>query len=127
MNDKFESESEEQLGEKNTNANLQRRYMKYGSYHSAIFMFDLTDKQSFTLMEKQFEDFRSLCRTGNACNIAFVGSKYDIIRRSKDRRAIKEEVVDEWLDIIEDQLKKESTGQQMEYFEVSAQEDLNIE
>ena len=64
--------------QKNTNVELAREYIMSGTFHSAVFVFDVSSEDSFRQMEDWFDFFRKQSlKTSQCISYAIVGTKAD--------------------------------------------------
>lgn len=64
--------------QKDTNRDLAHEYLVSGTYHVAIFVYDLTSLESFREMEYWFDRFRQTCKKSQRhIDFAIVGTKLD--------------------------------------------------
>ncbi|CDW80619.1 small gtpase [Stylonychia lemnae] len=104
----------------NTNEELANDYLKSGTYHVAVFVFDLTNHLSFNMLEDWFNHFRKDCfKSSKISNIAIIGTKKDLGKRGIPTKAVEDWVVD-----LQDELS--SSFQRLKYFEISGLKDEGI-
>eukprot|EP00347_Sterkiella_histriomuscorum_P020238 403338563 len=127
--------------QKDTNLELAHEYIQSGTYHVAIFMFDLTNFATFQEMEEWFDFFREHChKSSKTANFTIIGTKSDLISTinqensnkshsviSKDQqntqistlpRQVDLGTINEWIKDIQEEL--DHTNQRVQYFEISS-------
>mmetsp|Transcript_33020 Transcript_33020/g.32156 ORF Transcript_33020/g.32156 Transcript_33020/m.32156 type:complete len:83 (+) Transcript_33020:429-677(+) len=67
--------------EETTNMQLVQEYIDTGIFHTVLFLFDLTEEDSFNKLEDWFDLYTDKCKSAEISNLAIVGTKLDEISR----------------------------------------------
>eukprot|EP00352_Strombidinopsis_acuminata_P005178 CAMPEP_0176366078 /NCGR_PEP_ID=MMETSP0126-20121128/20925_1 /TAXON_ID=141414 ORGANISM="Strombidinopsis acuminatum, Strain SPMC142" /NCGR_SAMPLE_ID=MMETSP0126 /ASSEMBLY_ACC=CAM_ASM_000229 /LENGTH=101 /DNA_ID=CAMNT_0017723349 /DNA_START=349 /DNA_END=654 /DNA_ORIENTATION=- len=82
---------------RHVNWDLMKMYLAEGTYHTAIFTYDITRKESFAQMEECFDDYRRVSATANLCNYVIVGTMLDVVQACPAKRIVLKDYAKAWV------------------------------